>query len=147
MDFGDILVLLIILYGIFGGRKKKQRDVKPTEVDEPRFEIPTIKGNPNAEKVKKLEVSIEEPMIKTEEAIANTVSNRYREYLLAKTKSIEAKQVSIETPTSDKVVRKTADIHSDVLLNAVAYSQILQPPKAYQYMATKSCRGEWQNNK
>lgn len=42
---------------------------------------------------------------------------------------------------------KPADIHSDVLLHAVAYAQILQPPKAYQYMATRSCRGEWNNNK
>lgn len=42
---------------------------------------------------------------------------------------------------------KAADIHWNVLLNAVAYTQILQPPKAYQYMATKSCRGEWNNEK
>lgn len=147
MDFGDILVLLIILYGIFGGRKKKQKDVKPTEVDEPRFEIPTIKGNPHTEKIEKVKVPIEEVMIKPEEAIIHTSSNRYQDYLLAKIKPIEEDKTASEEPRSNKVVRKTTDIHSDVLLNAVAYSQILQPPKAYQYMITKSCRGDWQNNK
>ena len=43
--------------------------------------------------------------------------------------------------------RQAADIHTDVLLHAIEYAQILQPPKAYQYMATRSCRGDWQNNK
>lgn len=51
-----------------------------------------------------------------------------------------------ESEREAKILKPT-DIHSEVLLNAVAYAQILQPPKAYQYMATKSCRGEWNNQK
>lgn len=39
------------------------------------------------------------------------------------------------------------DIHSEAILNAISYAQILQPPKAYQYMATRSCRGDWNNTK
>lgn len=39
-----------------------------------------------------------------------------------------------------------AQLYSNALLDAVAYAEILQSPKAYQYMATRSCTGRWPGN-
>lgn len=60
---------------------------------------------------------------------------------------IQAERAQDAKSGREAQILKPTDIHSEVLLNAVAYAQILQPPKAYQYMATRSCRGEWNNQK
>ncbi len=147
MDIGDFLVLAIILYGFFGVRKKKNQEPGPAEIDEPKFEIPPIKGSP------RMETGSEVVVLPTEGPDAviilpDSAQAKYQEYLLQRTERSKQQLPDQEMKKgNDKVMRKQTDIHSDVLLNAVAYSQILQPPKAYQYMATKSCRGDWQNNK
>lgn len=100
--------------------------------------IPPIVGIPREEQQQGMytePVFIEEPVTFQPKYIA-----------VAREKASEQESNQKASSSAPKPL-KQADIHSDVLLSAVAYAQILQPPKAYQYLATRSCRGDWGNTK
>lgn len=108
--------------------KKKEKEIV----------IPPIVGVPKENKQQGMytePVFIEEPMALQPKYIA-----------VAREKASEQDSNQKASSSAPKPL-KQADIHSDVLLSAVAYAQILQPPKAYQYLATRSCRGDWGNTK
>lgn len=117
------------------------------------FEIPTIQGAPQTPTVPQKRPPSGSPVqkrVEEEQSGKVQLPNGYLAYLAEK-----EKQEKREMPESSPAVLQAAekprtnvpDLHSDVLLRAVEYAQILQPPKAYQYMMTRSVRGDWQNHR
>lgn len=154
-------------------RKKRNRQKKEEERPD-AFEIPPIDGAPQERRQGKTTTSFEIPPIhgapgrtvtkpkqqapaynaqkpaQARQPDESHMSNSYMAYLMEKEKQEKLKQPApsvSEAQATTKVHANVPDLNSDVLLRAVEYAQILQPPKAYQYMATRSVRGDWQNYK
>jgi hypothetical protein len=135
-------VFSVITDAIEGKKKKRQQSELPdtkskikikvgAQEKRPEIILPPIKGAPTMQSDK--------PIVYAEAA------------MVVKTKPIEKIKKSEKVnnqplKTESKPVNPVV-IQPEVILNAVCYAQILQPPKAYQYMATRSCRGDWNNTK
>lgn len=143
------VIFSLISDALEGKRKKRQQDqLPPTTADDQKASpeqsrtkivIPPIKGAPAG---KQNNPTISQPSVQPQ---GGSVDPRYMAAL--KQQKQPNKTVSEPLQVAVMPASHSADIHTDVLLNAIAYTQILQPPKAYQYLATRSCRGDWQNNK
>lgn len=148
----------VITDAIEGQKKKRQQQELPprqqqdqaktggTTQRRPEIVVPPIKNAPSKNSLPGLDPR----------AQAAYAEKQQKEYSAAlqlhsaakmKKKNKREEDDAVFAAAAQESVRRPTDIHSDVLLNAVAYAQILQPPKAYQYMATRSCRGEWGNQK
>lgn len=119
-------------------RRPQPNEKRPAEEKKPGLFIPPIFGAPK----KKDEASVYK-----EPKPASALSAIEKKYPAKKKPKLPEPEIVVDSNYAVAKPLKSADIHTNVLLSAVAYAQILQPPKAYQYMATKSCKGDWQNNK
>jgi hypothetical protein len=136
------VVVSVIADAIEGKKKKRQQSELPdakskikikvgAQAKRPEIIIPPLKGAPPMQSGRQI-VYHESAVVAKPKPIEKIKEPENVNYQPLET---EAKPVS------------QVDIHSEAILNAIYYAQILQPPKAYQYMATRSCRGDWNNTK
>jgi hypothetical protein len=151
------LVLIVIAFAAFAvindaieSNKKKGKNVPPLptrsapknrriDVDfggmekEPDIIIPPIKGAPQLE----TEGVYSEPevIIKSSSPVS-TEKNKYAYYLEhrheQKAKDHAQYEQETKVPATVKHHQQSTDIHTNVILSAMAYAQILERPKAYQ---------------
>lgn len=136
------VVFSVITDAIEGKKKKRQQSELPdakakikikvdTKEKRPEIIIPPIKGVP--------------PMQSDRQIVYNESAAAEKAKPIEKIK--EPENVGYQPLKTEAKPVNQVDIHSEAILNAIYYAQILQPPKAYQYMATRSCRGDWNNTK
>lgn len=134
------VVVSVIADAIEGKKKKRQQSELPRDKariktggqeKRPEIIIPTIKGAPTMQSDMQIVYHEVEPVIKAEpiEKIKEPEVVRYQP-LKTETKPVNS-----------------VNIQPEVMLSAVCYAQILQPPKAYQYMIKCSCLGDQNNHK
>lgn len=133
------VIFSVIADKIEGKKKRQQAEKKQTDKKEkvnspkqPDIVIPPIKDAPSSEN----------KTITTEKQVPIVVPR----YVVQPRQETKIKEKDVSTVEKKDVLKQT-DIHSDVLMNAVMYAQILQPPKAYQYIKTRSIKGDWVNYK
>ena len=136
------VVFSVITDAIEGKKKKRQQSELPdtkskikikvdTQEKRPEIIIPPIRGAP--------------PMQSDRQIVYHESVTAVKAKQIEKIK--ELGNVDYQSLKTEAKPVSQVDIHSEAILNAIYYAQILQPPKAYQYMATHSCRGDWNNNK
>ena len=150
------LVLIVIAFVAFAvindaieSNKKKGKHVPPVptrsapknrriDVDfggkknEPDIVIPPIKGAPQRE----TEGVYIEPAARKKSLPVATEKNQYAYYLEhrheQKAKDHAQYEQETKVPATVKHHHQSTDIHTNVILSAMAYAQILERPKAYQ---------------
>lgn len=142
-------IIVFIAFGVITdaieGNKKKGKSLPPQKRRQPSGQEQAQTRPPSRQTVPKIKA---EPQAQRPAYNASSTAAMYRgKPAGARQSETQEKSAPVLPAAPDKNQLRPADIHSDVLLHAVAYAQILQPPKAYQYMATRSCRGDWNNNK
>lgn len=143
------IIFLIAAFIVFSliadaveGKKKKQKTNLPGKTDykqktgekkkpSPIF-IPPIKSTPP---------KTETPVVYREPGMSTAVVQsvvKYSEALKNPKKQDEEMQTTL-VETKEKTL-KPLDLRPDAIFNAICYTQILQPPKAYQYMRARTRR-------
>jgi hypothetical protein len=134
------VVVSVIADAIEGKKKKQQqsdlpRDKARIKIDgqekRPEIIIPTIKGAPTMQSDMQIVYHEAEPFIKAEPIEK-----------LKKPEVVRYQSLKTETKPVNSV-----NVQPEVMLSAVCYAQILQPPKAYQYMRNRPCLGDQNNHK
>lgn len=135
-----VFIAFSVISDVFEGNKKKNKSIPQSR--------PPVNSPTETKPVVVPKIKMQQPKT-TDFAYGDRKKVAALAAYVKKEKSATMQQAmeKVATVTAEKNQLKPTDIHSDVLLHAVAYAQILQPPKAYQYMATRSCRGDWGNNK
>ncbi len=136
------VVFSVITDAIEGKKKKRQQSELPdtkskikikvgAQEKRPEIILPPIKGAPTMQSDKSI-VYAEAAMVVKTKPIEK----------IKKSEKVNNQPLETEVKPVNPVV-----IQPEVILSAVCYAQILQPPKAYQYMATRSCQSDWNNAK
>ena len=111
------------------GRRQPPIDINSDwgKKEKTEFEIPDIKSTPAQQNVPEPVMIEEKP-----EEITSYMKYRQKKHEQEEEERIVYEEQAKITPSTKKQ-RKT-DIHTNVILNAIAYAQILDRPKAYNYM-------------
>lgn len=133
------VVISVIADAVEGKKRRQQSELPKDKVrtkvggqeKRPEIIIPTIKGAPTMQSDMQIVYHEAEPVIKVK-PIEKTKEPEIVRYQPLKT---ETKPVN------------SVNVQPEVMLSAVCYAQILQPPKAYQYMINRSRLGEQNNHK
>lgn len=150
------MILTILVFAVFAiladkfDAKKKQRKLPmpaPTRKEaetslkkpKPAFEIPEIKSPTEENK----EMYKEPQTVMIEESAAEI--NKYQKFLAEKAQRIKEEQAAYDKEqeklrAQQNMVPPPVDLHTNVILNAIAYEQILGRPKAWRQL-----RNRWQN--
>lgn len=133
------VVISVIADAVEGKKRRQQSELPKDKVrtkvggqkKRPEIIIPTIKGVPTMQSDMQIVYHEAEPVIKVK-PIEKTKEPEIVRYQPLKT---ETKPVN------------SVNVQPEVMLSAVCYAQILQPPKAYQYMINRSRLGDQNNHK
>ncbi|MFA6851179.1 MAG: hypothetical protein WCS30_12615 [Selenomonadaceae bacterium] len=111
------------------GRRQPPIDINSDwgKKEKPKFEIPDIKRE-SVQQDRAETVMIEE----TPQEITSYMKYRQKKHEQEEEERIVYEEQAKITPSTKKQ-RKT-DIHTNVIMNAIAYAQMLDRPKAYNYM-------------
>ena len=136
------VVFSVITDAIEGKKKKRQQSELPDAKSKIKIKVGAQEKRP--------EIII--PPIKGAPPMPSDMQIVYYESTAAeKAKPIEKikepENVNYQPLKTEAKPVNPVDIQPQAILSAVCYAQILQPPKAYKYMATRSCRGDWNNTK
>ena len=131
-------VLFSVLMDAFESRKKKKKRSVP--VPEPRAETPQqARGKTRATRRTPPQPSLPpQPRPEAQVRLQNTAPRVAA--------AIAPPSSDVPDAAAGRHFPDPAQLYSNALLDAVAYAEILQPPKAYQYMATRSCVSRWPGN-
>lgn len=131
-------VVVSVIADAFEGKKKKEQQAElpgqkakvkaGAQEKRPEIMIPPIKGAPPVQTDMQMVYHEPEPVLKERPV----EKKKEPESVLYQPLKIEEKPMN------------TVNIQPETMLTAFAYAQILQPPKAYQYMAR---RGDGNNHK
>lgn len=125
-------ILFSVLMDAFESRRKKKRDAP---LPEPEAQMPPERGGKKRAR-RQRQPSLEippPPQAQSRPQTPQTPRSAATPVVQSAPAGIAAEQHFVDP----------AQLYSNALLDAVAYAEILQPPKAYQYMATRSCMGHW----
>ena len=133
------VVFSVITDAIEGKKKKRQQSELPDTKSKIKIKVDTQEKRP--------EIII--PPIKGAPPMQSDMQMVYHEAeLVVKVKPVEKKKepesVLYQPLKSEAKPVNTVNIHPEAMMTAVCYAQILQPPKAYQYMVR---RGDGNNHK
>ncbi|MGL6016232.1 MAG: hypothetical protein ACRCZU_09180 [Selenomonadaceae bacterium] len=122
------------------GRKGKRHTLPPKDGGGPEIKIPPIKGAPLQ---KKPGVYQEPARAIPKETVAET--NKYQQFLANKRTRQKMEQADYEKSQAklqagNTPPKKGTNIHTNAILNAVAYEQILGRPRAWKLL-----KGRWRS--